>query len=269
MRGAVVFAVLGTLAAGCGGTTGSGLVTFAAAAAGSSDAPGTDQWAFDTPLGFHVTLTKATLHVGAVYLNASVPVSGAQETSCILPGVYVAQVTRGRDVDLLSATPQPFPFDGEGKADPAKAGELWLMGVSDVNAQADITPVLVLAGSASDGTTSLRFSGTLTIGANRVTKPTNAAEPGSHPLCKERIVTPIPANVTPLDGGTLVVRVDARQLVASVNFTDADFLAKDGTSGGTGVVFDDHSNTAPSRTLYQALHAAALVYRFEWLPGGP
>jgi hypothetical protein len=240
MRGAVVFAVLGTLAAGCGGTTGSGLVTFAAAAAGSSDAPGTDQWAFDTPLGFHVTLTKATLHVGAVYLNASVPISGAQETSCILPGVYVAQVTRGRDVDLLSATPQPFPFDGEGKADAAKAGELWLMGVSDVNAQADTTPILVIAGFASDGTTTLGFSGTLTIGANRVTKPTNAAEPGSHPLCKERIVTPIPTNVTPQNGGTLVIRVDARQLLAAVNFTDADFLAKDGTSGGAGVVFDDH-----------------------------
>ena len=90
-----------------------------------------------------------------------------------------------------------------------------------------------------DGTTTLGFSGTLTIGANRVTKPTNAAEPGSHPLCKERIVTPIPADVTPQNGGTLVVRIDPRQLLAAVNFTDADFLAKDGTADGTGVVFDD------------------------------
>ena len=71
MRGAIamVFAVFGALALGCGGTTGSSLVTFSAAAAGSSEAPGTDTWVFDTPLGFHVTLTKATLHIGAVYLK--------------------------------------------------------------------------------------------------------------------------------------------------------------------------------------------------------
>jgi hypothetical protein len=269
MRSLVAALLLSAVVVGCGGTTGSGLVAFAGAAAGPADAPASGSWAFDTPLGFHITLTRATLHVGAIYLNASVPVSGAQATSCILPGIYVAEVTKGRDIDLLDPTPQPFPTDGEGKAEAAAAAEVWLMGTADVNAQADVTPILVVAGSAGDGTTTRSFSGTLTIGANRVTKPTNAAEPGSHPLCKERIVTPIPTDITPQPGGTLVARIDPRQLFASVNFTDPDFLAKDGTPDGTAVVFDDDSNTTPSRTLYQALHAAALVYRFEWLPTGP
>jgi hypothetical protein len=267
MRGStIVIATLAAALAGCGGSTGSGLVTFAAAGAGPGDAPGSTPWAFDTSAGFHVELTRATLHVGAVYLNASPPISGAGETSCILPGVYIAEVIKGRDIDLLSPTPQPFPTKGEGKTDPASIGEVWLMGTRDVNETVDPTPILVIAGAASKAGVTRSFSGTLTISKNRKKTPPTAT-PWANPICKERIVTPIRIDVVPRDTGTLVMRADPRQLLASVDFDDPTFLMRDAVAGdATRVVFDDNASTSPGLNLYIGLRATS-TYSFEWTDG--
>ena len=68
------------------------------------------------------------------------PSSGAQFTNCILPGIYTGEALDGLDVDLLSATPQPFPSPGTGTDDEARTGEVWLTG-GDVNAAADPTVI--------------------------------------------------------------------------------------------------------------------------------
>src|SRR5207237_6508408 len=120
-RGAAL-AILILVIIACNGTTGEHLVTFTAGAAGPADATG-GPLAFTSGRGFAVTLTKSRLHVGAIYLNQSRPVSGAQETNCVLPGTYVAEVTSGMDVDLLSASPQIFPVLGDGTTLPASVGE--------------------------------------------------------------------------------------------------------------------------------------------------
>ena len=103
--------------------------------------------AFTTDRGWNVVLSQGTLHVGAIYLNQTVPVSGAQDTSCILPGTYVAEVTTGQDVNLFSGTPQLFPAPGTGVTIPALAGQVWLTG-GNINTVADETPVLTIAGTA-------------------------------------------------------------------------------------------------------------------------
>ena len=56
---------------------------------------------FTNGLDYAVTLTRARLHVGAIYLNQSVPSSGSQETSCVLPDIYVAQVIGPLEVNAL------------------------------------------------------------------------------------------------------------------------------------------------------------------------
>jgi hypothetical protein len=96
------------LLAACVGSTGGDVIDFPAAAAGPKDADGAPL-EFQTDRGWHVVLTKAKLHVGAIYLSSSQPVSGAQVTACVLPGAYVAEITSGLDVDLLSPAPQRFP----------------------------------------------------------------------------------------------------------------------------------------------------------------
>ncbi len=82
----------------CVGTTGGDQVTFSAVASGPADVSG-GQLEFVNDRGWHVVLTHAVLHVGAIYLNQSIPVSGAQVTSCILNGTYVAEVTTRRGHD--------------------------------------------------------------------------------------------------------------------------------------------------------------------------
>jgi len=142
------------------------------------------------------------LHVGAIYLNQTVPSSGAQETSCVLPGIYVAEVFGPLDIDALSGDEQIFPFDGEGNAQAAKAAELWLTGGDtraprDVNDIGNAPVILDVAGTAEKAGASFPFEAQLDIGANRAIPSSDPAHRGSNPICKQRIVTPIAVNITP------------------------------------------------------------------------
>jgi hypothetical protein len=187
-------ALLSLVLSGCG-STGSGLVAFQAMAAGPSDAAAGQPLIFTNGHGYQVSLTKATLHVGAVYLNRSVPSSGSQAQGCVLPGIYSGQVTVPLTVDALSPAPQPFPALGEGTADLVQTGEVWLFG-GDPFATADPTVIVDVAGTFALGGGTTTFSGQLTISQNRFVAPSNPAQPGSNPLCKQRIVTPIPIDFT-------------------------------------------------------------------------
>ena len=101
--------VLGGLLCGsCVGQTGGTTVVFPVAAAGPADAVAGTSLSFSAN-GFDIVLTKATLHIGAVYLDESQSVSGGQATGCYLTGTYVAQETSSLDVDLLDPTPHRFP----------------------------------------------------------------------------------------------------------------------------------------------------------------
>lgn len=232
---------------GCTGTTGSELVGFDVLAKGPDDAVAGAPYELDTPLGYHVTLERARVHVGALYLNRSAPQTGIQETSCTLPGTYVAQVTSGLEVDALSPEPQPFPVRGLGTSDLALAGEVWLTG-GPVDADDDPTVLLDLAGTATRGGVTLPFDARLTIGQNRALPPDDPARPGSNPLCKQRIVSPIPVELTPREGSALVLEVAPRALVGAV-----DFFALEPTGDPPTLHFADESEGGPNIALYRGL----------------
>jgi len=243
----------------CVGTTGSELFTFAAAAAGPEDAVAGQPLSFSTGRGYQVTLTRAKFHLGAVYLNKAIPISGAQATSCILPGIYVAQVTQGLDVDALSPALQPFPAPGEAIAAEAIAGEVWLTG-GDVNAAEDSTVVLDVAGTAEKQGETFPFEGQLSIGANRLGPVNDPAQPGAHPICKERIVSPIPVNLDVRSGGSLLVRVDPRGL-----FRNVDFSELDQTSDNPKLYrFKDETDGQPNVNIYRALASREGTYELIW-----
>jgi hypothetical protein len=250
---------------GCVGTTGGEIVTFPAAAAGPEDASSGQPLEFTTDRGWHVVLTRATLHVGALYLDQSMPVSGSQGTSCILPGTYVAQVTSGRDVDLLSPQPQPFPAEGQGTTvPPALVGQVWLTG-GDIDAASDTTPILVVAGTADQSGTAIPFTGKITMGSNRQASGTELA--GASPICKQRIVSPIPTSIAVSARGGLLLRIDPRFLFVNVDFSQLTKVAN-------AYEFSDDPSSAeytqPSRNLYLNLHSSgvphqhAALYAFSW-----
>ena len=261
---ALSFLLLSMLAVSCIGTTGSDVVSFDAFAAGPEDAAAdasTRGLSFVNGRAWSVTLTRARLRIGAVYLNRSVPVSGGQERECFLPGVYVAQVLRGAVFDVLSPALQPFPERGEGTADLAVTGEVWLTGgrIDDLDDRSVLADV---AGTASRGGESMRFEGTMTIGRNRRVAQTDPARPGSQPLCAARIVTPIQTHIRPSHNGALVVRVDPR-----VWFSNVEFGELEPTAPGSDLRrIPDDSESQPAANFYNGVRAASDGYRFFWNP---
>ena len=242
-------ASVAALAAAACGTTGGNVIAFDVAAAGVDGAA-----TLDTPLGWHVELSRARLHVGAVYLNQSVPISGSQQTNCILPGVYTAEALSGLDVDVLSPSLQAFPAPGTGTDDEAHTGEVWLTG-GDVNAGSDATPIADLAGTATRAAQIVPFTATITISSgNRGIPPSDPAQPSQHPICKQRIVSPIAIALRPRDGGRLVIRVDTAPWFANVEFTAVP---------GDGVLPDDNANAA-SQNLFTGLRAATASFQLSF-----
>ena len=243
---------------GCVGTTGGELITFDAFAAGPDDAAAGEPYTFQTSRGYSVTLDRARLHVGAVYLNQSRPTSVGSNTSCFLPGIYVAEVTTGLEIDVLSPELQPFPEPGSGTTGRALAGEVWLFGAGDVNQVNDPTVLLDVAGTASKDGAAFPFDGKITISHNRVVPPASPAQPGASPICKQRIVSPIPVEVELGAGDDLVLRVDPRGLFRNVEFADLEEV-----EGSSLRRFRDDGGDAPSRNLYSGLRAAEGTYAIE------
>jgi hypothetical protein len=246
------------------GTTGGEVITFRATAAGPADAETGKPLHFVSDLGWSVTLSSATLHVGAVYLNRSTPVSGVGLTSCILPGTYVGEVTSARDVDLLSPEAQPFPDPGIGMTlPPAIVGQVWLTNVR-IDRQEDMDPILRLEGAAEKGGDSRPFKATIRIGTNRTVANTDATQAGASPICKQRIVSPIPTRISLQPSGSLLLRIDPRRFFLNVDFSTLP-------AAGEGFAFADVASPLDqaSRNLYLNLHAAtgsSSPYSFEWSP---
>ena len=263
MQRACFFALALAAASGCVAQTGGQTVDFAVAAAGPADALAGQPLAFTTGAGWDVVLTQAKLHIGALYLDESRPISGGQATGCYWTGTYVAQETSGLDVDLLNPDLQPFPAKGHGITEPtALIGQMWLTG-GDINTSVDSTPILVVAGTATqagvpDGP-SFPFTGTVTISSNHQAASSGAA--GGDPICKARIVTPIDAVPIQTTGG-LLLRIDPRRYFAGVDFSR---LPLSPTTGGYAFS-NDPSGAGYSPTgfqLYTNLRQTA-PYTFSW-----
>jgi hypothetical protein len=256
-------------AVSCVGTTGGEVIMFNAAASGPAEARAGEPYTFVVADNFRwtVTLTKAMLHVGAIYFNRSLPVSGVQNTACILPDTYIGQVTTGRDVDLLSPELQPFPVPGEGHTEPpAAVAQVWLTG-GRIDDQEDETPILEVEGKAEKDGDVKPFAGKVTIGINRLPRVDAAsAQPGASPICKQRIVTPIQVSIELKKTGSLLLRMDPAFLFTNVDFSMLPVF--------NGLGFFSDSLTAadqPSKNLYDNLRTAgvpgfARLYDFEWIP---
>jgi hypothetical protein len=264
MNHRIALLALAIAEAGCVGTTGGDLLEFDAFAAGPEDAAAGASYAFVSGRDYQVSLTRARLHVGAVYMNQSVPTSVASDTSCTLAGTYVAEVTEGLDIDVLSPDLQRFPARGTATTTQARAGEVWLTG-GDVDEESDPTVILDVAGTAEKDGASFPFEAALTIGQNRVIAPSDPAQPGARPICKQRIVTPIDLDITPSPGGRLVVRIDPRDWFGNVDFAGLEPDPDDPPL----YRFSDDSTNPPSKNLYNGLRANAGVYSFHWERSSP
>lgn len=247
------------IAASCNRSTGGEITEFEAFAAGPEGLEPGQPYVFENDRGFTVTLTRAIVRVGAVYMNESVPTSVSSDTSCYLAGLYVAEVPGGFDIDALDPGLQPFPVPGFATTDRARTGELWLSG-GDLEADNDTTVILDIEGEAERVGEVFPFEAQLTIGDNRREPADDPAQPGSRPICKQRVVTPLELDITPTVGGRLVLRIDPARWFSNVAF---DRLEQVGSSPPR-YRFRDDSEDQPSRNLFHGLRANAGVYQLTW-----
>lgn len=248
------------VASGCIQTTGGTLVSFEAQAHGDPAIVNGGPLTFTTPRGFEVQLTRARLTVGALYLNQQNPKNYTTEQACLQEGIYSGEVRGGLTVDALSPVPANFPVAGNGTDAPTRAAELWLTG-GDLFADDDDTVLLDVAGVATRGTERFPFEGQLTIGTNRVVPPRNPALPGSNPLCRQRIVSPIAFDATLSEASTVALVIDPRAWFASVDFTELTRVSD--TPLLYRFVDDQASSAQPDKALYSALRSASGPYRLE------
>jgi hypothetical protein len=266
----------------CNGTTGFELVQFFAAGSGFSGALKDQPYSFDGPDGVRVTLTQASIHVGALYLTQLVPQPGGGPLSCepeqTYEGAFVGEVRGEGDIDLLDPSAQEIHVVGNGSTIPAATGEVWLVHDAALNEgnvnQSDSTPVLTLQGSYESRGTQHTFSAGITIDANRI-QASNSGLPGEVQLCRKRIVSGIPVSLTLAQGGTLVLQIDAAALFNGVTFTDLpDGSSLAGSESGcapnvqTEKCFTNGDSNLSSRTIFANLTATA-PYRFAWRSSAP
>src|SRR5438132_3537976 len=128
----------------------------------------------------------------------------------------------------------------------------------DVTAPRGPTAILDVAGTATKSGTSFPFQGTVTISDNRAIPPVNPALPGSNPICKQRIVTPILVDITPIDGGVLTLRVDPSGM-----FNTVDFATLSPAPGSTILQIPD-TNSGAGAALFKGLLSNFGVYQFSW-----
>lgn len=274
-------------AVSCNGTTGYQLVQFYAGARGFSEAVKDQPYSFDAPGGVRVTLTQATLHVGAMYLTQSIPQPGGGPVSCepqqTYEGAFVGEVRGEADIDLLDPSFQQIQVVGDGSTIPSATGEVWLVhdeALTDGNLNgSDPFPVLTIVGSYETGGNTTTFGGGITIDSAQRIVATNPGLPGETQICQRRIVTGIPAQLTVAQGGTLVLRIEAASLFNGVTFVDlptetsltvptksVNYGCVDGTT--TDRCFTNAGSDTSSNTLFQNLTGYG-PYRFEWLSSAP
>ena len=84
--------------------------------------------------------------------------------------------------------------------------------------------------------------------------------PGTDPLCKQRIVSPIPIKLRPRSSGTLLVRIDPRGFFTNVDFS---VLTQEQEHPPLYRIQDSPADAA-SNDFLLGIHASAGVYAFEW-----
>ena len=119
-----------------------------------------------------------------------------------------------------------------------------------------------VAGTATKGDASYPFEGALTIGKNRIVPPQDAAQPGSNPLCQQRIVTPIDTNVTPGEGGALLVRIDPSGILQSVDFSQLEQASAEPPL----YRFRNKNEGQPDLNVMNGLRSRDAVYTFAFSP---
>jgi hypothetical protein len=277
--GSAVAAVCGlallTLAPACVGSSGNGQHAFTAEASGADE-----HGPFVNDFGWTVTLSRAVVRMGPIYLNTVAPLRAARprfglpwvrvahaEDAHLGDGLVVGEVLTDAEINLLDDAPTRFDVPGLVTSDAIRTAEIRFWPGAGLSPEAKAPqPALEVAGEASKNGETIRFSGAINLDETWLPN----ARPGDRnylTLIDIREVRGIPTSFTAQTEGTLRVRVDQRRLFASANFaqirdnepTKADPSVRQLRQ--TGALGPD----TVTRSLYEALRSIR-TYDVRWTP---
>lgn len=266
---------------GCGATE-SKRFAFEARAGGIERAPA-EPYAFTNPKGWEVTLTKAKVTIGPIYVNVIAPLRQAASRVRLLPeahaddqhlgeGRVVGEVLGQVTFDALSPALAPFPTSGTITAEQVRTADIWLWpppGIAPETTNIE-APSVELAGEAVRGAERVRFRGTLILDEAWASD----AQPGERsavPMTEIRKARGVPASFFPTEGGALEIRVDVRALFRGADFASLAESPED--RDGTKVLVQSKRGKFTTdqvmRNVFQGLRSSSGTYAVRWVsPAG-
>jgi hypothetical protein len=276
-----VFGVVPLLSqSGCATDTGSKRFSFEARIGGGSDTTGAPL-TFENEKAWAITLSRATVTLGPVYLNVVAPLTDSKTSLLdfvIRPawahgeghldsGRIVGEVLSQVTFDALSPDLIPFPSLGTLTQEECRTAEIWFYpepGVSPDTAKID-TVALDVAGSASRAGDTVAFRGSLILDDTWVTDQ-EAGTRGARDLTSIRKVRGIPASFFPSEGGHLEIRFDVARLFRGADFSNLTLNPSD--ADGTKVLVQSKSGSVTTdqvmQNLYQGMRETSGTYAVRW-----
>lgn len=264
------------LAGGCAGGTGSRRFSFEARVAGVGPATA-DSHTFSNEKGWVISLSRADVTLGPVYLNVLVPLGDssaslwgffvrpawAQGEGHLGAGRVVGEVLSQVSFDALSTKPVSFPERGSITQEEVRTVEVWFYSARGVSRD---PVVLEVAGTATRADQSVRFRGALELNADWIDEQT-AGQRGRQSLTAIRQVRGIPAPFFPDEGGALQIQFDVSRLFRGADFSSLKDSPTD--ADGTKVLVQEQSATKNRdqvmTNLYQGLRETGGTYSVRWV----
>lgn len=283
---ALAFAALMALggsaaASGCAGGTGSQRFTFEARVGGKGAATA-DAHTFTNEKGWVISLSRANVTLGPIYLNVIPPLTdstaslwsffirpawaqagGAHLDAGRMVGEVLSQVT----FDALSPELVPFPSRGTITQEEVRTAEVWFYPAPGVSADATKidTVALDVAGVATRDDEEVQFRGQLILNDDWISEQTTG-ERGNQSITSIRKVRGVPATFFPTAGGQLELRFDVTRLFRGADFSSirSNRTDKDGTK-----VLQQKQSASTNRdqvttNLYQGLRETSGTYSVRW-----
>ncbi len=270
--------------AGCASDTGETRFSFDARA-GGIERPAHDPGSltFTNERGWTITLTKATVTFGPVYLNVAPPLrddglsrvldffvkpAWADGSDHLGAGRVVGEVLGQVTFDALSSELVDFPVTGSLAQERIRTAEVWFYPKPGVAAETTKigTPALDVAGSATKGQDTVRFRGALVLDDAWLPEAT-AGSRGTLSITEIRKVRGIPAAFYPTEGGRLEVRFDVEEPFRGADFSNLENNPTD--DDGTKVLVQSKSGNVTTdqvmTNLYQGLRSAKGTYSVHWI----
>ena len=264
---------------GCG-STGSDRFAFDARA-GGIERDGAAPSTFTNETGWTITLTKAQVTMGPIYLNVIAPLR--DDTSSWVPWLGVRRaygddehLAGGREAgevlgqitfDALSPALVAFPTQGAMAQEQIRTAEIWFWpppGTSPDSVKIDPSAV-DFAGEAVKDAATVRFRGTLILN-DAWTTDAKPGERSAQPVTSLRKVRGIPTSFFPTAGGALEIRFDVRALFRGADF--ANLQANPSDEDGTKILVQSKTGRVTTdqvmRNVFQGLRASTGTYAVRW-----